>query len=108
MQVAVIGVGSFGRNHARVYKELAPEGVELAAVVDANFPRAVLDRFHAEARVLADLHHPHVALAYDAGRLPRPAPQAAALHYLVMELVTGGDLEHYVYDRGRVPVAQAW
>src|SRR5205807_7340974 len=76
-------------------------------VVDAEFPRAVLDRFHAEARVLADLHHPHVVLAYDAGRLPRPAPHAAALHYLVMELVTGGDLEHYVYDHGPVPVAQA-
>ena len=40
MQVAVIGVGSFGRNHARVYKELSSEGVQLAAVVDANFERA--------------------------------------------------------------------
>jgi predicted dehydrogenase len=40
MQVAVVGVGSFGRNHARVYKELASEGVELAAVVDANLARA--------------------------------------------------------------------
>ncbi|MCI0520347.1 MAG: Gfo/Idh/MocA family oxidoreductase, partial [Chloroflexi bacterium] len=34
MKVAVIGVGSMGRNHARVYSELA--GVELAAVCDAN------------------------------------------------------------------------
>jgi predicted dehydrogenase len=40
MQVAVVGVGSFGRNHARVYKELAGEGVELAAVVDASLERA--------------------------------------------------------------------
>ena len=44
MQVAVIGVGSFGRNHARVYKELGcelgSEGVQLAAVVDANLERA--------------------------------------------------------------------
>jgi predicted dehydrogenase len=40
MQVAVVGVGSFGRNHARVYKELAGEGVELAAVVDADLSRA--------------------------------------------------------------------
>jgi predicted dehydrogenase len=40
LQVAVVGVGSFGRNHARVYKELADEGVELAAVVDANLERA--------------------------------------------------------------------
>jgi predicted dehydrogenase len=36
----VVGVGSFGRNHARVYKELASEGVELAAIVDANLSRA--------------------------------------------------------------------
>jgi predicted dehydrogenase len=40
LQVAVVGVGSFGRNHARVYKELAGEGVELAAVVDADLARA--------------------------------------------------------------------
>ena len=40
LQVAVVGVGSFGRNHARVYKELAAEGVELAAVVDADRARA--------------------------------------------------------------------
>jgi predicted dehydrogenase len=40
MQVAVVGVGSFGRNHARVYKELSNEGVELAAVVDASLERA--------------------------------------------------------------------
>lgn len=40
LQVAVVGVGSFGRNHARVYKELAGEGVELAAVVDSDLARA--------------------------------------------------------------------
>jgi predicted dehydrogenase len=40
LQVAVVGVGSFGRNHARVYKELAAEGAELAAVVDADLTRA--------------------------------------------------------------------
>jgi predicted dehydrogenase len=40
LQVGVIGVGSFGRNHARVYKELAEQGVELAAVVDADLARA--------------------------------------------------------------------
>jgi predicted dehydrogenase len=34
MKVAVIGVGSMGRNHARVYNELP--GVELAAVCDEN------------------------------------------------------------------------
>jgi predicted dehydrogenase len=40
LQVAVVGVGSFGRNHARVYRDLADQDVELAAVVDADMSRA--------------------------------------------------------------------
>jgi predicted dehydrogenase len=40
--VAVVGVGVFGRNHARVYKELAQQGeaVRLAGVVDPDLDRA--------------------------------------------------------------------
>ncbi len=38
IRAAVVGVGSFGRNHARVISQL--EGVELAAVVDADLARA--------------------------------------------------------------------
>ena len=42
IRVAVVGVGSFGRNHARVYHELEKQqhGVQLVAVVDANAPQA--------------------------------------------------------------------
>ncbi|MGH9517762.1 MAG: Gfo/Idh/MocA family oxidoreductase [Terriglobales bacterium] len=42
MRVAVVGVGAFGRNHARVYHQLAQEfeTVELIGVVDENSPRA--------------------------------------------------------------------
>lgn len=45
VRVAVIGVGDFGRNHARVYRRL--EGVELVGVVDRNSERArgVADEF---------------------------------------------------------------
>ncbi|MGH9531449.1 MAG: Gfo/Idh/MocA family protein [Terriglobales bacterium] len=41
-RVAVVGVGAFGRNHARVYHELAQQdgNVELVAVVDADPTRA--------------------------------------------------------------------
>lgn len=38
LRVAVIGVGDFGRNHARVYREL--EDAELVGVVDTNPDRA--------------------------------------------------------------------
>ena len=37
IRAAVIGVGSFGRNHARVMSQL--EGVELAAIVDTDWTR---------------------------------------------------------------------
>ena len=38
----MVGVGVFGRNHARVYRELEQQGepVRLAAVVDTNLERA--------------------------------------------------------------------
>jgi predicted dehydrogenase len=40
--VAVVGVGAFGRNHARVYRELQQQGkgVELVAIVDQDAARA--------------------------------------------------------------------
>jgi predicted dehydrogenase len=40
--VAVVGVGAFGRNHARVYHQLQRQGesVRLVGVVDANLARA--------------------------------------------------------------------
>src|SRR6201997_5232947 len=42
ISVAVVGVGVFGRNHARVYKELElqGEGVRLLGVVDPDTSRA--------------------------------------------------------------------
>ncbi|MGA9042908.1 MAG: Gfo/Idh/MocA family oxidoreductase [Terriglobales bacterium] len=42
MNVAVIGVGAFGRNHARIYQQLAQQGeaVRLVGVVDADVAKA--------------------------------------------------------------------
>jgi predicted dehydrogenase len=42
INLAVIGVGAFGRNHARVYHQLAQQGeaVRLVGVVDADLDRA--------------------------------------------------------------------
>jgi response regulator RpfG family c-di-GMP phosphodiesterase/serine/threonine protein kinase len=73
--------------------------------VDDGFPPSVLERFYTEMRALAELQHPHVVQAYDAGHLPAPAPTFPALHYLVMEWVPGGDLEQYVYNHGPLPIA---
>jgi predicted dehydrogenase len=42
IRVAVIGAGAFGRNHARVYRQLQQDGeaVDLAAIVDTDLTRA--------------------------------------------------------------------
>ena len=53
INVAVIGVGAFGRNHARVYHELEQQGetMRLAAVVDTNptLSSKVAEQFHVPA-----------------------------------------------------------
>src|SRR5581483_9315726 len=75
--------------------------------VDNEMPAVLLERFYAEMRVLADLHHPNIVMAFDAGKIPATHPGTAVLHYLVMELVNGGDLEQYVIDHGPLPITQA-
>ena len=49
IRVAVVGAGDFGRNHARVYRELP--GAELVGIVDANAERAakIAQEFSTEA-----------------------------------------------------------
>src|SRR5262245_54898041 len=74
--------------------------------VDDGFPQSVLERFYAEMRLLAGLNHRHIVHAYDAGRLPAPSQTLPALHYLVMELLTGGDLENSVVDPGPASIEQ--
>ncbi|MGE3804752.1 MAG: protein kinase [Gemmataceae bacterium] len=75
--------------------------------VDDDCEPGLLERFYGEIDVLADLHHPNVVMAYDAGELAPSGPGKPALLYLVMELVDGGDLEQYLIEHQRVSVAQA-
>jgi predicted dehydrogenase len=82
IRVAVVGVGSFGKNHARVYHELEQQGqgVELVAVVDANLARAqavaaefgcqalknveeLFGRVEAASVAVPTVHHVNVAAA---------------------------------------------
>jgi predicted dehydrogenase len=53
IRVAVVGVGEFGKNHARVWS--ATEGVELAAVVDQNKDRAEQVAAEFKTKALTDL-----------------------------------------------------
>ncbi len=54
--MAVIGVGAFGRNHARVYREMAQQGgVQLAGIVDADPAAAAAAGQHFGVPVLPSL-----------------------------------------------------
>jgi predicted dehydrogenase len=53
IRVAVVGAGDFGRNHARVYRQL--EGVELAGIVDIDAERAQRVAQEFSTRVLPGL-----------------------------------------------------
>jgi predicted dehydrogenase len=53
IRVAVVGTGEFGRNHARVYREL--EGIELIGVYDENPQRGAAIGAEFETQVLSSL-----------------------------------------------------
>jgi response regulator RpfG family c-di-GMP phosphodiesterase/tRNA A-37 threonylcarbamoyl transferase component Bud32 len=75
--------------------------------VDEDCPSSVRQRFYAEMRLLAELRHPHIVMAFDAGEVPPADPSLPHLIYLVMELVEGGDLERLVLDKGPCDVQTA-
>jgi response regulator RpfG family c-di-GMP phosphodiesterase len=75
--------------------------------VDEDCPVALLERFSSEMCVLAGLHHANIVLAFDAGQLEAAGPRMPTLLYLVMELVSGGDLGQYVEENGPVDIEQA-
>jgi predicted dehydrogenase len=52
IRVAVVGVGEFGRNHVRVWREI--EGAELVGVVDSNVARAESVAAEFGTRVIRD------------------------------------------------------
>jgi predicted dehydrogenase len=57
IRAAVVGCGAFGRNHARVYRQLQQEnaGVELVAVVDTNLGHGAAVAREFETQALASL-----------------------------------------------------
>jgi response regulator RpfG family c-di-GMP phosphodiesterase/serine/threonine protein kinase len=75
--------------------------------VDEDCPTAVRERFYGEMRVLAELSHPNVILAFDAGEIHSQDKALPDLIYLVMEVVDGGDLEKHVMSQGPCSVNDA-
>jgi len=61
---------------------------------------AAVERFGREVRAAAQLIHPNVVTALDAG-------QVGNVHFLIMEYVDGKSLDQLLSEKGRLPVAEA-
>jgi response regulator RpfG family c-di-GMP phosphodiesterase/serine/threonine protein kinase len=100
-----LGSGAMGvvfkGEHLRLLKPVAIKVLPLAADKDGQR----LLRFYAEIQAMAQLHHPNIVQALDAGEAQGEEPGAPVLHYYVMEYVPGQDLEGYVREHG--PLAPA-
>ncbi len=67
----------------------------------------LLTRFFAEMRTVAQLRHPNIVAAIDAGKLESSDPTSPELRYFVMDYVPGQDLEEYVQIQGPLSPARA-
>ncbi len=92
----------FRGEHRTMQREVAIKALPL----DAQTRPEVLERFTQEIRLLSRINHPHIVTVHDAGTLPA-MEGLSALAYIVMELVPGGDLENYIYEKGAQSVSLA-
>ena len=91
-----LGSGGMGA----VYRAQVPDtGVEVALKLlpkklsnDPNF----LARFHREANLGMELHHPHIVRTIDFG-------ESKGTYYIAMEVVEGGTLDHHLNVSGAIP-----
>ena len=67
---------------------------------DLQGDEQALSWFEREVRMITQLQHPNIVLAYDAN-------EVNGLHFLVMEYVEGQNLQTFVKKAGPLPVAQA-
>lgn len=95
-----VGKGSMGevyRAWDRVLdREVALKQLSTRLLSDPQYA----ERFRHEAKALAQLMHPHVVQVYD-------FVEEDGTAWMVLELVTGGDLESYLEEHGRLEVAEA-
>src|SRR5882757_6291622 len=82
IRVAVVGTGEFGRNHARVYREI--EGAELVGVYDKNSERTAQVAAEFQTRALASLEA--LRGVVDAVSVAVPTVEHSAIGCRLMEL----------------------
>lgn len=102
-----LGAGGMGivfkGEHLRLPRVVA---IKVLSLSQGQDPR-LLRRFLTEMWAAAQLNHPNIVSAIDAGETAGSDPDAPVLHYFVMDHVAGLDLEDYVKSRGPLAPTEA-
>jgi response regulator RpfG family c-di-GMP phosphodiesterase len=102
-----LGAGAMGvvfkGEHIELRRQVAIKVLPLSGEHD---PRLLL-RFTTEMRAVAQLQHPNIVCALDAGRCVGADPSCPVLHYFVMEYAPGEDLEAHIKEQGPLPLTKA-
>jgi response regulator RpfG family c-di-GMP phosphodiesterase len=93
----------FRGEHIDMRRQVA---IKVFSLTPDQDPRLV-SRFLVEMRAVAQLHHPNIIAAIDAGKAVAHDGSGAALRYFVMEYVPGKDLEDHIRDHGPLVPAKA-
>jgi response regulator RpfG family c-di-GMP phosphodiesterase len=100
-----LGAGGMGvvfrAEHIRMRRQVAIKVLPFGPERD---PR-ILRRFFSEVRSIAQLQHPNIVGAIDAGEATDG--QGSTLHFFVMEYVPGQDLEQLIRTSGPLPAAKS-
>jgi eukaryotic-like serine/threonine-protein kinase len=94
-----IGQGGMGQVFKAVHTVMGRECAIKVLPLNKSTPEAI-DNFRREIRTQAQLDHPHLVRAYDAGH-------DGNVHYLVTEYVPGTDLRQLVRRQGALTMQQA-
>jgi response regulator RpfG family c-di-GMP phosphodiesterase/serine/threonine protein kinase len=102
-----LGAGGMGvvfrAEHMRMRRQVAIKVLTLSRVESGQ----TLRRFYGEMRAIAQLQHPNIVAAMDAGEVAGLDAEAPQIHYFVMEYVAGQNLEEHVLAHGPLAPAQA-
>ena len=88
-----IGVGGMGVVYRGEHMLMRRPVAIKALQVSTDDDEILLKRFFVEMRVLARMRHPNIVSALDAGRHKPAAHETGHMHYLVMEYITGKNIE---------------
>jgi response regulator RpfG family c-di-GMP phosphodiesterase/tRNA A-37 threonylcarbamoyl transferase component Bud32 len=101
-----LGRGGMGTVYLAEHRLMKRRVAVKVVAAEEDLHPSIRQRFYAEMRVLAELSHPNVVMALDAGEVPG-CGREPPLVFMVLELVEGGDLERLVVRQGVCGVVQA-